>query len=73
MRARIQDAPIARVALRVPLEVAAALGVSEDLVREHIAPHLPIYRQGKVKLVTVAALSDFIEQHSERLFDGVTR
>ena len=54
-------------------ELASHFGVSEDTVRHHIAPHLPTFRAGKVRVVTVAALEAYLAEHSDRVFDGVTR
>lgn len=59
-------APVPRVALRWPEEVAAALGVSADFVQDHgLAGELRIVRRGRVKLVPVAELERWAAAVSE--------
>lgn len=49
--------PIPRVALRVPEEAAASLGVSPDYFDEHVRAELKLIRRGRLVLVTVEELS----------------
>ena len=60
-------APIPRIALRVG-EAAVALGISEDAFHEHVAPHVPCVRRGRLKLYGVRALEEFVESNAERLW-----
>lgn len=66
---RLQSqSPIPRLALRVD-EAAAALGVSDDFYREHVAPDLRITRRGRVRLVAVTELQAWLEANADALFD----
>lgn len=62
-------APVPRIALRVE-EAAAALGISDDAYRAHVAPHVRIVRRGRLKLVAVSELERFLDEHGERVFGG---
>jgi excisionase family DNA binding protein len=54
-------APVPRRALRWPTEVAAALGLSDDFLRDHgLAAELPMVRVGSLRLVPVAALDAWL-------------
>lgn len=59
---------VPRLALRVD-EAAAALGVSDDFYREHVAPDLRITRRGRVRLVAVTELQRWLEDNAETLLD----
>lgn len=61
-------APVPRVALSVE-EACAALGVSWDHWREHIAPEMRIVRRGRRKLVPVSELERWLDDHAERVLD----
>jgi hypothetical protein len=57
-----RKAPVERVALRWPDEVAAALGVSRSwLYESDLAASLRFVRQGKVRLVPVRELERVLE------------
>jgi hypothetical protein len=57
-----------RLALRTG-EAAAALGVSEDFFAADIAPHVPCVRRGRLKLYSVRALEQWLDENADRLFD----
>jgi hypothetical protein len=60
-------APIERVALRWPDEVAAALGVKRTWLYESgLAAELRFMRRGKVRLVLIAELERVVEKLSAR-------
>jgi len=59
------DAPIPRVALTIP-EAAASLGVGVDFFNEQIRPELRLIRRGSKRLVAVAELARWAEEHAER-------
>lgn len=61
--------PIPRLSLRVE-EAAAALGVSDDFYREHIAGDLRIVRRGKLRLVAVTEPQRWLEDNAEHLLEG---
>ncbi len=57
-----------RLALTVT-EAAQALGVSDDFLREHIAPELRWVRRGRRKLVAVAELERWLEREAARTLE----
>jgi excisionase family DNA binding protein len=57
-----------RLALTIT-EAAAALGVSEDFLHEHIAPELCWVRRGRKKLVSVRELEAWLEREATRTLD----
>jgi hypothetical protein len=59
-------APIQRLSLDVS-EACLALGVSWDTFTEHVAPAIRIVRLGRRKLIAVAELERFLDEHGERL------
>jgi len=61
----VQEQPGIRVALRVPDEAAAALGVSPDHFDRHIRPELKLIRRGRVTLVTVREVERWAESNAE--------
>jgi hypothetical protein len=58
-------APVPRVALSIE-EACASLGVSWDTWNEHIAPHVPMIRLGRRKLVPVRPLEEWLAGEAER-------
>jgi hypothetical protein len=60
---RQRSAP--RIALRVPEEAAAALGVSIDHFDRHIRPELKLIRRGRVVLVPVREVERWAEQNAK--------
>jgi hypothetical protein len=62
-----RPAPVERVALRWPDEVAAALGVSRSwLYDSGLAAELRFMRHGKVRLVSVRELERVLDRLSAR-------
>lgn len=59
---------VPRLALRVE-EVGAAIGVSDDYVRKHIAHELRWVRRGRTKFVAVSELQRWLEENGERVFE----
>jgi len=64
---RLQS-PIPRLSLRVE-EAAAALGVSDDFYRDHVAADLRVVRRGRLRLVAITELQRWLDENAERLFD----
>ena len=50
-----------------PTEAAAALGVSLDFLNEHVAHELRWVYRGRKRLVAVAELGRWLDEHAERL------
>jgi len=63
LAALCDDARPPRLALRVG-EAAQALGVSADYFHARIAPELRIVRDGRTKLVPVAELTRWLDEHA---------
>jgi hypothetical protein len=61
--------PVPRLALRTG-EAAAACGVSEDFFAAEIAPHVPCVRRGRLKLYSVVALEEWLDENAELPFDS---
>jgi len=61
-------ATIPRLALSIE-EACAALGVSWDYWREHVASEVRIVRRGRRKLVPVRELERFLERAAERVLE----
>ena len=59
---------VPRLALRVE-EAAAALGVSDDFYRDHVAADLRTVRKGRLRLVAVTELQRWLDANAEVLFD----
>ena len=59
---------IPRLALRVE-EAAAALGVSDDFYRDHVAAELRTVRKGRLRLVAVTEIQRWLDANGEVLFD----
>jgi hypothetical protein len=62
---RAEVPPLALTAARA----AAALDMSEDAFREHVAPELRWVRCGRKKLVAVCELEHWLEQNASRVLD----
>jgi excisionase family DNA binding protein len=65
MRA-IDRPPPPRIALSIE-EACASLGVSWDTWREHIEPEIRLVRIGRRKLVPIAELERWCQEHAERV------
>ncbi len=63
---RLQS-PVPRLAVRTG-EAAAACAVSEEFFAEHIAPHVPCVRRGRLKLYSVRALEQWLDESAEHVF-----
>ena len=59
---------VPRLALR-PEEAAAAVGVSADYFRAHIAPELRWVRRGRAKLVAISELQAWLIRNSEHVLE----
>lgn len=68
MRASQATAPVPRVALSIE-EACAALGVSWDYWREHVAPEVRIVRRGRRKLVPVRELERWLDTRAEAIIE----
>jgi hypothetical protein len=51
------------------MEAPAALGVSHDFFREHIAGELRWVRRGRKKLVSLRELERWLDENAARLFE----
>lgn len=58
--------PVPRVALRVPEEAAAALGVSPDFFDQHVRHEVKLIRRGRLVLVSLRELERWATEHAER-------
>jgi hypothetical protein len=58
--------PIPRVALRVPDEAAATLGVSPDFFDEHVRHEVRLIRRGRLVLVSLRELERWATENAER-------
>ena len=61
-------APIPRLALTRE-EAAAALSMSLDSFERHVQPTIRLCRLGRMRLVPVAELARWLEQHAEHALD----
>lgn len=68
-KAKAALAGVPRVALAVPSEAAAALGVSTDHFNRHVRPELRLVRRGRLVLVGVDELARWVERSSERTLE----
>ena len=59
-------ASIPRVALRIPEEAAAALGVSHDFFDRHVRPELRVIKRGRLTFVTTRELEAWGERAQAR-------
>ncbi len=62
-------APIPRLALTRE-EAAAAIGMSLDSFERHVQPTLRLVRLGRMRLVPIAELERWLDEHAERTLDG---
>jgi hypothetical protein len=62
-------APIPRLALTRE-EAAAAVGMSLDSFERHVQPTLRLVRLGRMRLVPIAELERWLDEHAERTLDG---
>ena len=69
MTARSPRAPIPPLAL-TPARAAAALDMSEDYFREHVAPELRWIRRGRKRVVAVAEVERWLENNASRALDS---
>jgi hypothetical protein len=60
--------PIPRLALNVG-EACEALGVSHETWVRHIASDVKVVRLGRRKLIAVAELQRWLDEHGERILD----
>ena len=67
-RERAGAAAIPRLALSVE-EACAALGVSWDFWREHVADEVRLVRRGRRKLVPVRELERWLADNAERVLE----
>jgi excisionase family DNA binding protein len=59
--------PVATTARRLallPVEAAAALGVSRDFLDDHVLPELRVVRRGRKVLIPVAELERWLEREA---------
>lgn len=59
---------VPRLALTA-MEAPAALGVSHDFFKEHIASELRWVRRGRKKLVSVRELERWLDENAARVFE----
>ena len=57
---------VPRLALRVPDEAAASLGVGRDYFNEHVRPDLRLIRRGSLVLVLVSELERWGQESAAR-------
>lgn len=62
----VSQAPIPRVALRVPDEAAAALGVSPDFFDQHVRPDLRLVRRGRLVFAAVVELERWLRENAAK-------
>ncbi len=62
-------APIPRLALTRE-EAAAAVGMSLDSFERHVQPTLRLVRLGRMRLVPIAELERWLDEHAERTIGG---
>ena len=60
---------IQRLAFRVE-EAAAALGVSDDYFRAHIAPELEWVRRGRIRIVAITELQRWLDANAADVLGG---
>ena len=69
MTTRSPRASIPPLALS-PARAAAALDMSEDHFREHVAPELRWVRQGRKRVVAVTEIERWLESNASRALDS---
>lgn len=63
---------VPRLALR-PEQAAEALGVSRSFFFETILPELRVVRRGRLRLIPVSALEDWLDRNAARTLDHAGR
>jgi hypothetical protein len=58
-----------RLALRVPDEAAAAIGVSADFFDQHVRSELRLVRRGRLIFVAVAELERWLRENAALALD----
>jgi hypothetical protein len=58
-----------RLALRVPDEAAAAIGVSADFFDQHVRSELRLVRRGRLIFVAVAELDRWLRENAALALD----
>jgi excisionase family DNA binding protein len=66
----VTDPGSARRLTLTKVEAAEALGVSVDHLERHVLPGLRIVRSGRLRLIPVSELEDWIEQSAARAPEG---
>ena len=66
--ADLNVAAVPRLALSIE-EACASIGLGWDAWNEHVAPHVPVVRVGRRKLVPVAALQKWLDENAEALLE----
>lgn len=69
-QAREVPPPLASRLSLTAMEAPAALGVSPDFFKEHVAGELRWVRRGRKKLVAVRELERWLEENAARVFEG---
>jgi hypothetical protein len=69
MTARSPRAGVPPLAL-TPARAAAALDMSEDYFRDHVAPELRWIRRGRKRVVAVTELERWLESNASRVLDS---
>jgi hypothetical protein len=64
----VDRAPVPRTALSIE-EACASIGCSWKFWTEYVAPTLPVVRLGRRRLVPVAALEAWLEEHASTLLN----
>jgi hypothetical protein len=62
-------APIPRLALTRE-EAAASIGMSLDSFERHVQPSLRLCRLGRMRLIPIAELQRWLDEHAERTLDA---
>ena len=60
--------PVPQLALR-PEQAAQAIGVSRSFFFAEILPELRVVRRGRIRLIPLRSLEDWLEQHAARALD----
>jgi hypothetical protein len=58
-------ASVNRLSYRVD-EAAESYGVSKDWIEDHVLPEVRWVRQGRMKLIPVAELERYLDEHARR-------
>jgi excisionase family DNA binding protein len=60
------SSPTPRITYSVA-EAAAALGVSDDFLRDHVLAELRVIRRGRLRLIPKAELDRWVEENAARV------